>query len=466
MSLPKLFLALHHHILSYPTPPNLSYAWSFGGLALVVMTVQILSGIFLAMHYSADVSIAFYSVEQHIMRDVNGGWFVRYLHANGASFLFALMYIHMARALYYKTYNPPRQFLWMSGVVVFFLSMAAAFLGYVLPWGQMSFWGATVITNLFSAIPIIGNYIAVWLWGGFSVGNPTLIRFFGLHFMIPFIILAILTVHVSFLHEGGSTNTVNEKQGEDVEFAAYFVAKDILVFAIFLIVLVFFICYSPNSLGHPDNAIPANPLVTPAHIVPEWYFLPFYAILKSVPNKRLGVLLMAGAILVLFFYTDLENDSNLLLTKGTISAYWYRSIFWLFSSNFLLLGWIGAMPAQEPYVEVGGFLTVMHFLFLLFYSFWFPRNLFIFLNSVRLVIKEELNKYLEARKLKKNILKSSTVSSGSEENTKNDSRMVLDNRTIMLWWIFLVFTVGGIECFLDTPDNKEDLLFIAKYIVV
>lgn len=329
------------------------------------------------------------------MRDVNGGWFARYLHSNGASFIFGLMYLHIGRALYFKTYNPPRHVLWMSGIAIFFLAMAAAFLGYVLPWGQMSLWGATVITNLFSAIPVVGHSMAVWLWGGFSVGNPTLVRFFTLHVVLPFIIIGILATHLSILHEDGSTNTANEAQTEEVEFGVYFFIKDALVFIIFLMVIAVFVGYAPNALGHSDNAIPGNPLVTPLHIVPEWYFLPFYAILKSVPNKRLGVFLMAASILYLFLYGDFESDPKTLLTKGTISSYWYRSIFWLLVANFLLLGWIGAMPADEVYVKVGSFLTRAHFILLVVYSSYFPKTLFDCLNALRIFISIQINSYFK-----------------------------------------------------------------------
>jgi quinol-cytochrome oxidoreductase complex cytochrome b subunit len=392
-SLPKTLLAVHHHLVHYPTPPNLSYAWSFGGLALVVMLVQIATGVFLTMHYIPETDAAFYAVEQHIMRDVNYGWFARYIHANGASFIFLIMYWHMGRSLYFKTYNPPRQLLWVSGVITFLLLMATGFLGYVLPWGQMSFWGATVITNLFSAVPVVGPTIAVWLWGGFSVGNATLVRFFTLHYLLPFVVLGVLMLHVAVLHEAGSTDSVQEEVAEASDFWMYFVIKDIFVFTVYIFIAFYFVYYSPNSLGHPDNAIPANPLITPLHIVPEWYFLPFYAILKCVPNKRLGVLMMVWSIVYLLFYSDADPSWNLLLTRYTPSFYWYRGIFWLFLANFLILGWIGAAPAQAPYTGAGRFATWLHFFLLVVYAQPTPARLWFFFlywvntSSGRLLLK-------------------------------------------------------------------------------
>lgn len=361
-----------HHAIHYPTPNNINYAWSFGGLVMFVMIIQILTGIFLAMHYSSDITLAFVSVEYHIMRDVNNGWLIRYAHANGASVIFALMYLHIGRTLYYKTYNPPRHWLWISGVFIFFLTMATAFLGYVLPWGQMSFWGATVITNLFTTIPIIGNKAAIWIWGGFSVSNSTLVRFFALHYLIPFLILGLIFIHLALLHENGSTNSIEEKQGQTIDFGPYLLIKDLFVFILFLIFYSILIFYYPNLLGHPDNAIPANPLSTPKHIVPEWYFLPFYAILKSVPNKSLGVLLMGLSILMFIFFCDLNINSSILITKNSLAYFWYRFLFWLIISNFFLLGWVGSMPAKSPYTDIAGFLTFFYGFFFVLYMLPVP----------------------------------------------------------------------------------------------
>jgi quinol-cytochrome oxidoreductase complex cytochrome b subunit len=287
------------HIIDYPTPSNLSYLWSFGSVAGLMLVIQIITGVLLAMHYTPHVDLAFISVE-HIMRDVNYGWLIRYTHANGASFFFIVVYSHIFRGLYYGSYMHPREHLWCSGVIIFILMMATAFMGYVLPWGQMSFWGATVITKLFSAIPFIGDSIVQWLWGGFSVDNACLNRFFSLHFLLPFLIAGLVIVHLSLLHKDGSNNPLGiESQTDRVNFYPYFYVKDLLAFITLVLFFSFFIFYFPNDLGHPDNYIPANPMVTPAHIVPEWYFLPFYAILRSIPDKLGGVVAMGGALVVL-----------------------------------------------------------------------------------------------------------------------------------------------------------------------
>ena len=277
---------IHNHIVTYPTPINLNYAWSFGSVAGICLVIQIITGIFLAMHYVPHISLAFDSVE-HIMRDVNYGWLIRYCHANGASVFFIVVYLHIFRGLYYGSYMHPRGWLWASGVLIFILMMATAFMGYVLPWGQMSFWGATVITNLFSAVPVYGPLIVEWLWGGFSVDQATLNRFYSLHYLLPFIIAAVTVLHLCLLHKYGSNNPLGINTDiTSVPFYPYFYVKDFFSFWVFLfgyLTLVFFV---PNMLGHPDNYIPANPMVTPAHIVPEWYFLPFYAILRSIPIEE------------------------------------------------------------------------------------------------------------------------------------------------------------------------------------
>jgi ubiquinol-cytochrome c reductase cytochrome b subunit len=349
------------HIIDYPTPINLNYLWSFGSTAGLCLVIQILTGIFLAMHYTPHMDYAFNSVE-HIMRDVNNGWLLRYLHANGASMFFIVVYSHIFRGLYYGSYMYPRGKLWASGVVIFLLMMATGFMGYVLPWGQMSFWGATVITNLFSAIPLVGGAIVEWLWGGFCVDNATLNRFFSLHYLMPFVIAGLVIVHLSLLHNDGSNNPlgVNTNVGT-TSFYPYFYVKDLLSFLLFLALFSFFVFFYPNALGHSDNYIPANPLVTPSHIVPEWYFLPFYAILRSIPDKLGGVVAMLAAILVLLLLPIL-NTSEIRSSK-------FRPIFglayWFLVADFLILGWIGQKPVETPFIEVGQLATVFYFLFLL-----------------------------------------------------------------------------------------------------
>ena len=349
------------HIINYPTPVNLNYMWSFGSTAGICLVIQIVTGIFLAMHYTPHIEYAFSSVE-HIMRDVNNGWLIRYLHANGASMFFIVTYSHIFRGLYYGSYMNPRGPLWSSGVIIFLLMMATGFMGYVLPWGQMSFWGATVITNLFSAIPVVGGAIVEWLWGGFSVDNATLNRFFSLHYLMPFVIAGLVIVHLSLLHTTGSNNPLGiNKNVDTVSFYPYFYVKDLLAFFVLLSMFSFFVFFYPNTLGHADNYIPANPLVTPAHIVPEWYFLPFYAILRSIPDKLGGVIAMVAAILVLLLLPVI-NTSEIRSSKFRPI---YSVAYWFLVSDFLLLGWIGQKPVETPYIEVGQFATVFYFAFML-----------------------------------------------------------------------------------------------------
>jgi ubiquinol-cytochrome c reductase cytochrome b subunit len=356
----NLIAIVNNHIVDYPTPINLSYFWSFGSLAGLCLVIQILTGVFLAMHYTPHVDYAFASVE-HIMRDVNYGWVLRYGHANGASMFFILVYTHIFRGLYYGSYMYPRQHLWMSGTLIFLLMMATGFLGYVLPWGQMSFWGATVITNLVGAIPLIGSHIVTWLWGGFSVDNATLNRFFSLHFLLPFIIAALALVHLTLLHQNGSSDPLGCDVRDTISFFPYFYVKDLFSFLTFLTFFSLFLFFSPNTLGHPDNYILANPMVTPPHIVPEWYFLPFYAILRSIPDKLLGVLAMFGAIVVLgaipFFNTSEVRSPRFRPI--------FRVVFWVFLANFLILGWIGQKPVESPYIEIGQITSVLYFLYFL-----------------------------------------------------------------------------------------------------
>jgi len=357
----NLLAFVDSHIIDYPTPINLNYMWSFGSAAGLCLVIQIITGIFLAMHYTPHVDVAFMSVE-HIMRDVNNGWLIRYLHANGASMFFIVVYCHIFRGLYFGSYMYPRGKLWSSGVIIFLLMMATGFMGYVLPWGQMSFWGATVITNLFSAIPLVGTSVVEWLWGGFSVDNATLNRFYSLHYLMPFVIAGLTIVHLSLLHEDGSNNPLGINTNLDtISFYPYFYVKDLLAFLCLLALLSFFVFFYPNALGHADNYIPANSLVTPPHIVPEWYFLPFYAILRSIPDKLGGVVAMISAILVLLLL-PIINTSEIRSSK-------FRPIFgiayWFLVSDFLLLGWIGQKPVEAPYIEIGMVATFFYFLFLL-----------------------------------------------------------------------------------------------------
>lgn len=357
-SYPVLSLISHYFIES-PLPSNLSYLWNFGSLLGIVLVFQILTGVALAMHYTPHIDLAFLSVE-HIMRDVNQGWLLRYAHTNGASFFFMLVYAHISRALYYGSYLKPRELLWHSGVVIFIVMMGTAFLGYVLPWGQMSFWGATVITNLLSAIPWIGGDLVQFIWGGYSVDNATLNRFFSLHYLLPFILTALAGVHLIALHEQGGTNPMGvQSEVDKIPFHPYYSLKDIYGGILVLIALWFFVSFEPNLLAHPDNSIPANPLVTPSHIVPEWYFLPFYAVLRAIPNKLGGVVGMFGALLILFGVPYLHT-SPLRSAQFRPLA---RVAFWIFVFNFGFLGWIGSQPVEEPYVFLGQLSTAYYFVY-------------------------------------------------------------------------------------------------------
>jgi len=352
---------LDNHIIDYPTPINITYAWSFGALAGICLVVQIVTGIFLAMHYTPHIDLAFSSVE-HIMRDVNNGWLIRYMHANGASMFFIVVYSHIFRGLYYGSYMTPRELLWCSGVLIFLFMMATAFLGYVLPWGQMSFWGATVITNLFSAIPFAGPAIVEWLWGGFSIDNATLNRFFSLHFILPFAIAGLVIAHIALLHRDGSNNPLGiDSRSDSIPFYPYAYVKDLFSLIVFIVFFSIFLFYFPNLLGHPDNYIPADPMSTPAHIVPEWYFLPFYAILRSIPDKLGGVAAMGGAIVILFFLPFINTSEVRSSTFRPI----YRKLFWFIFADFLLLGWIGQEIVETPYVQIGQIATVFYFFYFL-----------------------------------------------------------------------------------------------------
>ncbi|MSO14050.1 cytochrome b [Rickettsiales endosymbiont of Trichoplax sp. H2] len=351
------------HSADYRVPKNLNYAWNFGSLAGIALLLQIVTGLFLAMQYTPHVKMAFDSVE-NIMRNVNYGWLLRYTHAVGASMFFASIYIHIGRGLYYGSYKSPREMVWFFGIFIFVATMATAFMGYVLPWGQMSYWGANVITNLFSAVPFIGDEIVVWLWGGFSVDNPTLNRFFALHFLLPFVIVGLVIIHIVALHVHGSNNPTGveiKSKKDSIPFHPYYTVKDFFGFGIFFMIYFYFVFFKPNVLGHPDNYIEANPLVTPAHIVPEWYFLPFYAILRSIPDKLGGVIAMFGAILILFALPWLDSCK----VKSANYRPLFRIFTYLFFINFLILGYLGGEVAEEPYITFSQISTIWYFVHLL-----------------------------------------------------------------------------------------------------
>lgn len=343
----------------FPTPKNFNYFWNFGALAMVNLVIMIATGVFLAMNYTPHVSMAFDSVER-IMRDVNYGWLLRYVHANGASMFFIVTYIHIFRGLYYGSYKAPRELLWMIGVVILLVMMATAFMGYVLPWGQMSYWGATVITNLFSAIPVVGESVVTWLWGGFSVDNPTLNRFFSLHFLLPFVLVGVVFLHVAALHITGSNNPlgIDVKSPQDtLPFHPYYTMKDSVGICVYLLVFAVLVFFAPNLFMAAENYIPANPLVTPSEIVPEWYFLPFYAILRSVPSKLGGVLLMFGAIAVLFVLPWLDTSPVRSCKFRPI----YRNFFWVLLIAVVVLGLVGAHRPEGVWVVLGRLATFYYF---------------------------------------------------------------------------------------------------------
>jgi len=353
-------LTLAHHINDYPTPKNLNYWWTFGGILTFFLIIQIITGIVLAMHYVAHADLAFGSVE-HIMRDVNYGWLIRYLHANGSSMFFLAVYIHIFRALFYGSYKAPREMIWIIGMFIYLLMMATAFMGYVLPWGQMSFWAATVITNLFSAIPLVGESITSWLWGGYAVGSPTLTRFFSLHYLMPFLIFGLVILHIWALHIPGNNNPVGidikKPSKETVPFHPYIVIKDFYALLIFLIIFSGFVFFVPNVLGHPDNYIEANPMVTPSHIVPEWYLLPFYAILRSVPDKLGGVVVMFAAVFILMFLPWLDTSK----VRSAVFRPLYKVFFWILVIDVIVLGYIGANPPEGMYLIIGRIATIYYF---------------------------------------------------------------------------------------------------------
>jgi len=354
-----IFSWSHEHLVVYPAPRNLNYWWNFGSLAGIMLVVQIVTGVILAMHYTAHVDHAFVSTE-HIMRDVEWGWMMRYIHANGASMFFVVVYIHIFRGFYYGSYKSPREILWWMGVLILFLMMGSAFMGYVLPWGQMSFWAATVITNLVSAIPWIGETLVTWLWGGFSVDNPTLNRFYSLHYLLPFLLCGVVFLHLWALHHRKSNNPlgIDIKSSKDtIPFSPYYTVKDMVGLGVMLFVLAIFVFYLPNYLGESINYIKADPLVTPPHIVPEWYFLPYYAILRAVPDKLGGVIAMVASIAILFVLPWLDTCKVRSARFRPI----YKQFFWIFLADCLVLGWVGANPPEGSFILIGRICTVYYF---------------------------------------------------------------------------------------------------------
>lgn len=376
---------INSHIINYPTPINLTYAWSFGSLAGICLVIQIITGVYLATHYSPNMKLAYNSV-QFIMRDVPYGWFWRYAHANGASMFFIVVYAHLFRGLYYGSYMEPRQYIWCSGVVLLLLMMGTAFTGYVLPWGQMSFWGATVITSMVTILPK-GQLIAEWIWGGYVIKDPTLRRFFVVHYLLPFIIVAVSLIHLILLHKEGSNNPLGtDYYGDYVSFFPYFLSKDSFAFSVFLFIYGYFIFYNPEYLNHPDNYIRANPIKTPLHVVPEWYFLVFYAILRGIPHKTGGILAMFGSIVILLVIPF----TNTSIIRSTNYRPFFQFFFWLFVADCAILLWVGAMDIKyKRYLIISQIATVYYYLFFILF----------------LPISGKLEQFLLNYILKQNILK-------------------------------------------------------------
>jgi len=356
----NLYNIIKNHLIRYPTPLNINFNWSYGSIAGIFLIIQIITGILLAFHYVPHPDAAFYSIERIIMRDVHNGWLVRYMHMNGASFFFLAVYFHMARSLYYRTYLN-NTYAWYSGLFLFIVLMATAFVGYVLPWSQMSYWAATVITNLFSSIPFIGTKVVYWIWGGYSVSESTLKRFFTLHFVFSAVLVLLSIIHIYFIHLKGSSKPVSAAGYENsISFGAYFSTKDIYSFLALFLVFMFIVLIHPLYLAHPDQFIKADVLVTPKHIVPEWYFSPFYAILRSVPSKGLGIFLLGSSLVILFFLPKIDAGKVALHPKYNIQ---YEVLFFIFIYIFLMLGYLGSMPATEPYVLASKIFTFLYFFY-------------------------------------------------------------------------------------------------------
>ena len=389
--LTETFYSFYNFFLRYPTPTNLSYFWNFGVASLVFLFLQLATGIFLSMNYVASAELAFLSIE-NIMRNINLGWLLRYMHLNGASFFFICVYLHVFRNLYFFSFLRPRQNVWNVGVLILLLMIITAFTGYVLPWGQMSFWAATVITNLASAIPYCGDSIVIWLWGGYSINTFTLNRFFSFHYILPFIILVLVAIHVIFLHSKGSSNKLNATFKLDkLMFHPYFTMKDVNFILILLFIFFIFVGFFPNYLGHPDNYIPADPLVTPAHIVPEWYFLPFYAMLRSIPSKFWGVAVLLLSILCLLIFPAFFNY-KFLRSKNAVSPFvhkgkskelhtFYTFLFWCFVVVCVFLGIIGGKPIDFPYLTFGRLFTFAYFMYFVVLILYYNRAFVDFFNN-------------------------------------------------------------------------------------
>jgi ubiquinol-cytochrome c reductase cytochrome b subunit len=376
---------IYSYLVKYPTPINLNYMWNFGSMAGIFLIIQILSGFFLTMFYVPHIDYAFNSIE-HIIRDVNYGWLVRYVHSNGASFFFFVIYIHILKGLYYGSYQLPRHLVWFSGILIYILMMGTAFLGYVLPWGQMSYWAATVITNMLTVVPFVGKEIVYWVWGGFAINNATLARFFSLHYILPFVIALIAVYHLVQLHKMGSGNEVGVKTNalNKISFLPYFLMKDIFGVALLFLGYFSFLFFFPEELGHSDNYIMANPLVTPSHIVPEWYFLPFHGILRSILDKTYGILIMFVSMLVLFLLPIL--DKNIIRSKSF--KVFHRYLFWLFVINFFFLGYLGSQAPISPYIELGVISAHIHLL----YFFLFVPVITIFDFLINSIVFDKTNK--------------------------------------------------------------------------
>lgn len=350
-------------LVRYPLPKNIGYLWNYGSLSGIFLVIQLVTGIFLAMFYTPHVEYAFTSVD-HIMHNVVYGWIIRLVHLNSASFFFLCLYIHMLRGLYFKSYTFPKTSSWITGITMYILIMGTAFLGYVLPWGQMSYWAATVITNLLTVTPLIGNDLVYWIWGGFSINNATLNRFFCLHYLLPFIICILLFIHLMVLHKTGSTNEVKLRisVNYNVKFYPFFIVKDLFTVCLYLILFFFFIFFKPELLNHSINYIASNPLVTPVHIVPEWYFLPFYAILRSILQKEVGIIYMFFSIIVLYLLPKINSKNN----RSIINDSSYKKYFWIFTFNFIFLGYLGSQAIVEPIIELSLLLTWFHFYYFLY----------------------------------------------------------------------------------------------------
>ena len=356
-----IFSPINSALIDLPSPSSISYLWNFGSLLGLCLIIQVLTGIFLAMHYCANISLAFSSIS-HIIRDVNYGFLLKYLHANGASIFFLCVYIHIAKGLYYGSYL--KIHLWLTGIIIFLIMMLTAFIGYVLPWGQMSFWGATVITNFLSAIPYIGTDIVQWVWGGFSVNNATLNRFFSLHYLFPFILIGLILIHIIYLHTTGSNNPIGLNSNSDkIPFHIYFTIKDLYGFLLVFLLLSFLVFYFPNYLGDPENFINANPLVTPIHIMPEWYFLFAYAILRAIPNKLGGVISLIASIMILIILPFIHTSK----LKGLIFRPLGKLFYWLFIFNFILLTWIGSKPIEDPFILISQISSTFYFAYFLIF---------------------------------------------------------------------------------------------------